>query len=441
MKSLKYYVLGALVLAALAGCGSGSRIVNLTEDGAWCWFADPRAVYYEGQHKRTYVGWVNKAGDVQAAYYDHQTRTVTSATLRAKLQYDDHANPAILIRPNGRLMVFYSRHGDKEAMFYRISNSPESIASWGREMQIKTNIEGKYGYTYPNPVQLSAEDNLIYLFWRGGDFKPNFSTSKDGINFSPARTLIKGSGDRPYIKFESNGTDKIHFAFTDGHPRKEPTNNIYYAYYYNGAIYKADGTKIRDMAGLPIEPAEADKVYDAVAGSARAWIWDIALDSSGHPVIVYATFPKETEHHYRYARWSGSKWEDFEIVAAGRWFPQTQEGRKEREPFYSGGVVLDHSDPSIVYLSRQINGVFEIEKWVTSDGGANWNSEAITSGSKKNNVRPVVPRNHKPTGIELIWMHGDYVFYTKYDTALKLLLPSLRPKGSHSNNKTDKNTH
>ena len=94
-----------------------------------------------------------------------------------------------------------------------------------------------------------------------------------------------------------------------------------------------------------------------------------------------------------------------------------------------------------MYLSRQINGIFEIEKWVTSDGGANWSSEAITSGSKKNNVRPVVPRNHKPTGIELIWMHGDYVFYTKYDTALKLLLPSLRPKGGHSNNKTDKNAH
>jgi hypothetical protein len=73
-----------------------------------------------------------------------------------------------------------------------------------------------------------------------------------------------------------------------------------------------------------------------------------------------------------------------------------------------------------VYLSRPTDGIFEIEKWVTSDGGANWSSEAITSGSKKNNVRPVVPRNHKPTGIELIWMHGDYVFYTKYDTALKM---------------------
>jgi len=398
---------------------SAESFKDLTADGAWCWFADPRAVHYEGNYKRTYVGWVNKAGDIMIASCDCQTQTTASVTIKAKLQYDDHANPAILIRGDGRLMVFYSRHGDKQAMFYRISSRPEDISSWGPEMRIETNTDGKYGFTYPNPVLLSAEDNTIYLFFRGGSFKPAFSTSKDGINWSRARTLIEGPGARPYMKLESNGIDKIHFAFTDGHPRNEPANCIYYACYYNGAIYKADATKIMDMARLPIQPAQADKVYDAAVAGARAWIWDIAVDSSGCPVIVYAAFINETDHRYRYARWTGGNWRDFEIVAAGRWFPQTPADGIEKETYYSGGITLDHDNPSIVYLARQVNGVFEIDRYVTANGGADWSSEPITRGSKKNNVRPVVPRNHKPPGPGLIWMHGDYVFYTDYDTALK----------------------
>ena len=42
-----------------------------------------------------------------------------------------------------------------------------------------------------------------------------------------------GTAARPYIKFEhervSDTSDRVHMAFTDGHPRDVPTNAIYYA--------------------------------------------------------------------------------------------------------------------------------------------------------------------------------------------------------------------
>ena len=411
---------------------------GLTSDGAWCWFADPRAVYYEGKHKRTYVGWVNKGGDIKIAHYDHKTKKITTATLKEKLEYDDHANPAILILPDGRLMAFYSPHCG-EPMAYRISKNPEDISSWSEEIKIETNTEGKFGYTYPNPIQLAKEENKIYLFWRGGSFKPCYTVSQDGINWSQAKTLIEGSGSRPYIKFASNGVDKIHFAFTDGHPRVELKNSIYYACYYDGALHKADGSLIKDMASLPLKPAEADKIYNADVSGARAWIWDIAIDRFGNPVIVYTTLPEETEHHYRYARWDGGKWEDFAITSAGGWFPQTPKAKEETEPYYSGGITLDHSNPSVVYLSKPTNGVFEIEKWTTADGGASWTSEKITSGSGKNNVRPIVPRGYKGDDAGLIWMCGDYVHYTQYDTALKMLSESAEAKSAPSDVEVLKN--
>ncbi len=82
--------------------------------------------------------------------------------------------------------------------------------------------------------------------------------------------------------------------------------------------------------------------------------------------------------------------------------------------------MLDHNDPSIVYLSRQVGDVFEIEKRTTPDGGATWLAEAVTAGSRKNNIRPFVTRNYKHDEAKLFWMYGNYVHWTDYHTAIKM---------------------
>jgi rhamnogalacturonyl hydrolase YesR len=400
---------------------------EMSADGAWCWFADPRAVYYEGRQRRTYAGWVNSYGDIQVGAYDHRTGITEISTLKAKLERDDHANPAILIRPDRRLQVFYSSHGGR-TMWYRVSNKPEDISAWARETEISTNIEGSHGFTYPNPCLLAKENNRIYLFWRGGDFLPDFSTSLDGTNWTAARTFIKG-GQRPYVKYESDGQSTIHLAFTDGHPRNEEFNSIYYACYQNGALYKANGDRIKSVNELPLVPAEAERVYDARSHNARAWIWDIALDARNHPVIVYASFPDEKTHNYRYARWNGNQWDDYEITNAGPWFPKTPGGKQEPEPHYSAGIVLDHTDPSTVYLSRLVDRVFEIEKCASTDGGKTWSSNFITHGSQLDNVRPVAVRDRKPgQAPSVLWMQNSrYVHYTDYKSAIKMNVPYPYP--------------
>ena len=399
--------------------------VSVTDDGAWCWFADPRAVYHADKRKRTYVGWVNRAGDIMIAAYDHDTGAIERATIHTALNKDDHANPSIVIRPDGRLMVFYSGHS-RPTMPMRVvvSKRPEDISQWNAPLEITTNTPGRSSFCYPNPVQLSAEDDRLYLFWRGGNWKPNFSTSDDGVNWTSARTFVEGrTGDRnnrTYTKYATNGRDRIDVAFTTGHPRNEPHNSIYYASYKNGAFHRADGSKIRDFDDSGLTYAEAELIYDAKTNGVRAWIWDIAIDPDDRPVIVYAACPSESDHRYRYARWDGSAWVDNEICEAGGWFPQTPEGKREREPHYSGGVVLDHGDPSIVYLSRQRDGVFEIERWTTSDNGRSWFSVPITRDSPVNNVRPFVARNHPADHSGLFWMRGEYIHYVNFATGIMM---------------------
>jgi hypothetical protein len=62
------------------------------------------------------------------------------------------------------------------------------------------------------------------------------------------------------------------------------------------------------MDGRAISPRAADMVYNAHATGTSSWVWDVALDASRHPVIIYATFPSAEDHLYWYARWTGTAW-------------------------------------------------------------------------------------------------------------------------------------
>jgi hypothetical protein len=400
----------------------------LTGDGAWCWFADPRGVHFAGARDCTYVGWVTSCGDIVVGQFDHASRRMTQHVVRERLEKDDHANPALWIDGNGRITVIYTKHAG-EALYARTTDRSEDISAWSAERTFRPNA-GSYGrnkYCYPNPYPLAAEDDRIYLLWRGDHWKPTLSTSDDGgQTWSVGRILVMREGarpgNRPYLKAASDGRDTIHLAFTDGHPRNEPQNSIYYARYRGGAFTRADGSSITPLAKLPFAPRDADIVYDGRKTGVRAWIWDVAADPQGRPVVVYARLPEEGDHRYHYARWDGRRWIDHEITVAGRWFPQTPSGKREREPHYSGGVVLDHEDIGVVYLSRQVDGVFEIEQWRTRDFGKTWTSAAVTEHSSQDNVRPYVVRNHGEDGPIVIWMciDGEYVHYTNYRTSLHM---------------------
>jgi hypothetical protein len=424
-------VISLSILLIAVGCERQPERTNstydvLSNDGAWCWIQDPRAVYVEGKHKRTYAGWMTREGNLQVGAYDHETSNIEYYTLKEDCDVDDHNSNSFLVLPDKRLMACYTRH-NKAGLFYRTTSKPEDISVWENEVTVANTPRT----TYSQPVHLSDEGRF-YIFWRGPSWKPTFAWSTDAKNWSHPKILIqeKGREDedvRPYIKVVSDSKTTIHFAFTDGHPLNEPLNSIYYLRYKKEAFYKADGTKVGDMDSLPIPHRVSDIVYDGRATKIRAWIWDMALDKDGLPVIVYTRLPKETDHRYHYARWTGNTWLDTEITPAGQWFPQTPILRREREPHYSGGITLDHSNPSVIYLSRQINGVFELVKWTTSDGGRTWSNKAITKNSNHPNVRPIVPRGYIGRQDHVLWMYGDYVHYTKFKTSIRMLKPETHP--------------
>ena len=93
MRQLLFSSLFLVVYLSVSACKTTppatqnvTDVKTFAEDGAWCWFSDPRAVYYEGQHQRTYVGWIDSRGNVMVGFYDHQDRQTQTYMLHEGLE-------------------------------------------------------------------------------------------------------------------------------------------------------------------------------------------------------------------------------------------------------------------------------------------------------------------------------------------------------------------
>lgn len=391
----------------LAAAPASARIVTWAH-GSWSWFGDPRAVHVTGQYNETFVGWIDWTGHVTIGAYD-PTFGVMRTHVLGQIFHDDHSAPSIFVEPDKRLTVFWSGHNGA-TMDYRSTLRPEDISAWGPLQHVTQRITGSLGFTYPNPVLLPADGNKLYLFWRGADWSADYATRTLAGTWSRSHRLIAVPGQRPYLKVDTNGSNTIGLAFTNGHPRNVVTS-IYYAALRAGALWTAGGRRISLVKNAPIAPRRADVVYNAGPSGIRSWVWDVAFGADQRPVIVYATFPTNQNHAYWYARFNGRRWtRHFMTFAGGTIAPRTI----ERE--YSGGITLDHSNPSIVYLSREVHRSWEIQRWTTNDGGAHWRHTTVVRGGGTHNVRPVVPRGWNGGPMGLLWLRGDYRDYTVYRT-------------------------
>ncbi len=400
---------------------------NVVDDGAWCWFSGPRAVEYHG---KTYLASVSSEGDITISCYDRKTGETKHKVVVHKFQHDDHVVPSLLFLPDGRLMIFFTKHNG--VMHYTTALKPEDITGW--EKVVKLDM-GRM-LCYSNPVMLKNESNRIYVFFRGGyNWKPSYIYSDDiGKTWSEPKDFIAKPGadkyNRPYSKYVSDGNGRIWFAITDGHPRDEPMNSIYVMYYEAGIFYQADGTEMGTMDDLPINQNLVNKAYDGTKEKVRSWIWDIALDKNGYPAIVYTKLKEETDHKYWYARWSGKEWRHYFISNGGQDFPRKERKKEERnpEPHYSGGIVLDHNNVNIVYISKPVNDVYEIFRYDFNKETDKWQGTPVTQHSSKDNVRPYVVAGHSEELPYLLWMENKmYDHYTHFKSSIKMNILKPRP--------------
>ncbi len=425
-----FFLTIVMALAAFVGIHASHTVTN---EGAWCWFADPRAIHYEnsqGTINASYLGYIDVHGNVKATQMDFINNRRTEVLIRSAFQPDDHNNPTFVVLPDERVMIFYTRHTDEPKIWYRVSVRPGDISQLGEEKYISV----KNNTTYPSPFILSDDPTHIYLCWRGINWHPTMAriTMPDAnddvtVDFGP-RQIVQSTGARPYAKYQSNGKDKIYLTYTTGHPDNEMPNWLYFNVidinHGNGPVLKdIKGNTLKNVADGTFSVSKTDSylsqypytVVDHTAG-VRNWVWQIALDAEENPVIAYTHIDNaKTTHVYHYGRWTGSEWRDTWVQFGGHAFHQNW---NKTERCYSGGMALDPDNINDLYLSIPTtngaynkDGVYEIWKYTVADDGNVTASEQMTHNSAKNNMRPFVLPGSKNSKMRLSWMNGDYYYW------------------------------
>lgn len=410
---------------------SGYRMVD---EGAWCWFADPRAMHYEskdGKINRSYVGYIDIHGNIKAMQYDFIAQRQTEVLVRSYFQPDDHDNPTFLALPDGRIMVFYSRHTDEPCFYYRVSREPGDITTFGEEKVIKT----ENNTTYPSPFILSDDPTHFYLCWRGINWHPTIAkiTLPDAddnvsVEWGPYQ-MVQSTGARPYAKYASNGKDKIYLTYTTGHPDNESPNWLYFNYVDINKLELEDihGKFLSRIADGPLKVTKrADYLakYPQTLVDApedRDWVFQVTPDKQGNPVIAMVRISTDKRtHDFYYMRWDGKKWQKTYIGNSGGHYHQSP----DIEHCYSAGMAIDPAQVNTVYASMPVDGkygkVYEIFKYVIGNDGKIASVEQITKNSEKNNVRPYILPGSEKSPLRLAWMQGDY-----YDW----IVSKQRPRG------------
>ncbi|MDD4970580.1 MAG: BNR-4 repeat-containing protein [Paludibacter sp.] len=413
----------------------------VSPEGAWCWFADPRALHYEnkaGTINSTYIGSIDVHGSIKATQHNFLTGKNNEVLIRSYFQPDDHDNPSFLILPDERVMLFYSRHTDEACFYYRISKKPGDITSLGAEMKIVT-VDNT---TYPSPFILSDDPTHIYLCWRGINWHPTIAKlsvpdAQDNLSivWGPYQ-MVQSTGARPYCKYTSNGKDKLYLTYTTGHPDNEYPNYVYYNYVDINSLQLKDitGTVLSTIANGPHNvnkttyPASYPNAMVDMPADQRDWVWQTTLDTDNLPVIAMVQISNDKlTHNYYYAKWTGSAWRKTFLANGGGKFHQTA----GLELCYSGGMAIDDANPNIVYCSVPVVGtsgtVYEIMKYTIGTTGAITATEQITTNSTLNNIRPFLVKNSTGSPLRLVWMHGNY-----YDWIVSSSQPKGFPTAIHS---------
>ena len=393
---------------------------SATVDGAWGYFGNPRAVHARGV---TYFGFVSSRGDVGIAAFDHRTRSTRREVLSPRFGKDDHNNPSLWIRPDGRIVAFWSPHSGRflprngqSRLYQRTSCRPRSIDCFGPTRLIEGNTgANRLGYTYPSPVQTPAT-RTVWLFWRGGDWQPAYARSRNGgRSWSRPRTLLTG-GRKVYAVYAADGEDGFHVAVMPDNPTVG-RNSVHYLHYRGGRWRGADGRVIGRL-DQRLRLQRGDRMYPLrVNRAGNAWVLDVAEDRFGRPVVLYRVSGGPRPGYWR-GHWTGRVWRQHRVVRS----------RRLRAGASFGGATLDHEDPRVVYLSRIRGRRTQILVAATDDDGRLWRFTPVTEPSRVPNLRPTSPLGQRE-GTTILWMRGHYKDFERFRTRIRVrTLPREEPE-------------
>ncbi|WZL88331.1 BNR-4 repeat-containing protein [Salinimicrobium sp. 3283s] len=397
-----------------------NEVRDVTEVGeslAYTWFGRPNYAYSEEAQKY----WIGSTKDIAEGTTQHITEyditedTYTTTRVGTVFEKDDHNQVQIVIRSSDkRLLVFYSEHVGN-SLRYRISTNPLDSSSFGEEKLVPGG--DAYKFSYPSPYQASNGD--IFVFWR---FTPPsieeewyYAKSTDGGETWNTSVKLYATGYRAYLVSSQDG-DKIHFFGNNGHPEINNDLNIN-CYHFSFDLttetaYNSVGTSI----ALPVTPPFATQVNSAVRND-TSWILDVTTKNN-LPRVLFVFYPQGRANDFLTKElwlsvFNGTEWINTLITTTLSGY--IEDDASVQESAYPGASRFDSTNPDIIFMPKEVNGILEIFKVDISVSPIYF--EQLTFDSEVHNWRPIsVP---SPVN-NLLWLkNNDYNMWNDYDISLQ----------------------
>lgn len=429
----------ALVLALvllLVGCSSGRSTPAAAppavssfqvDDAMWSWWTNPKLLR-DTATNRTYVTFTQTDGQDGLAIYDHGTGTTKRYVLgTSQFLPDDHGAGSVVVG-DGRVAAFLQGRdivGDIYPIYYvefgqdedptglplrSIPFSKEGVLNCGSNYPNTYNADGQFFLLARLCVDLGYQWGVVLSTW-------------PLTQFSPMKVFYASEKYTwPYFATKRTSDSEV-VAFALGfHPFSSDHHDIYYGEIRRRGLSAESwdvvsaGAVVGNLtsgAGLPFDESSFEAVYHAASGE-RTRLFDVGKDS-----VAFATFGADNIARYKYARRSASGWSVRAVVEGGLPF----QGIGVRN--YYGGMAISVLNPGLITLSREDNGTWLVERYLTMDGGATW--ALIASKAYPNNVVAARPMDEQLANgsapvadLETMYWFGyyDYADYTKFSTTL-----------------------
>lgn len=445
-------------------------VVN--DNGGWCWFQDERTLA-DPASGLVLIGSVasragrdgdRRGGDIDLTVVDPADGSSQVVTLHAGLESDDHDNPALWRRADGRWVAVYSRHKGDEHTRWRVTEDadptrwgPERSFRWtplfGTEEEAPPFTPGR-GVTYQNIHPLG--DRLLCFVRAVNDDPCYLVSADDGETWEFGGRLLT----RPKIGYVNgyaryaSGThlgdapgarDRIDLIITEHHPRDYPTS-IVHGYLQDGCLHRADGGVVGELGrGVEDPTPRAEDLTPVFANGTvvdgtvltHAWTTDLRRGADGTLAALFTARADDTvgarddgilgrrraedpagpiDHRILRAvlRPGEENWRVRELARM-----DTQLMLHEED--YTGLGAIDPDDLDALWISTPIDprdgsrlAHHEIFHGRTADDGESWTWTPVTEGSSAANLRPIaVPGD--PSRRIVTWYRGTMDSSQDYD--------------------------
>ena len=335
-----------------------------------------RAIYHEGEHRRTYVVYMDHSFFARITYYGHDTKKwVYPAILlddcirpdrKMNNAYKDgHNVPNLFITRDGIIHIFYGAHGT--VFRYARSRTPENIGANNWELDRRVGAKGTYPFfSEPRPGNL-------HVFYRhapeGGYKNPilGLQTTTDGggtwsdvvklAKFPEACKIFRGTYDAV--------SDRVHLLI---HPRGPLGGR-------SGAVhcmYDPESGKLLSLTGAELGPVGTVETFQENMPKIFNGSIEFVLHD-GTPYFLY----QEPDGVFHFGYWKAGTWVTI----------PDSEGRfadLDRQP------ILHSTDGKHFQVygitdwrtgNGKTNGG-DITLWESADGGETWSAGNIIADRK-----------------------------------------------------------